>query len=175
YSNRFSCENRSRDRRFSLFLPVTRENRGESAREAPRLRGRSRPDGPTLGPSALYALDVPVQHREVGVLHLLALGEALLARLIQDRAGEDVVGAVLPAGDDLVGGGAHVVGHRGAVGRNDDRAFLHAPPRVVRLPGSVEHGLGALRLRREARHVGALAEAPDLALLADLQAPGAIG
>ena len=62
-------------------------------------------------------------------------------------------------------------------------ALLHAPPGVVRLPRAVEHRLGArdvvgapdvldrrqVRMRREARHVGALTEPIDLALLADLQ------
>ena len=116
-------------------------------------------------------------------------GQTLLARLIEERAGEDIVGAVLPAGDDLVRRGLDVVRHRLAVGRDDDRAFLHAPPGVVRLPRAVEHRLRArdvigppdvldrrqLRLRREARHVGALTEAPDLALLANLETGRAVG
>src|SRR5271165_6705258 len=80
--------------------------------------------------SALHALDVPVHHEDFLVLHPLAFRDALLARLIGDRAGEDVVGAVLPAGDDLVGGGLHVGRHCRVEGRHDDRAFLEAPPDV---------------------------------------------
>ena len=60
-----------------------------------------------------------------------------------DRAGEDVIAAVLPAGDDLVSGGLHIVGQGLVVWRHDDRAFLEAPPRVVGLPRSVEQRLGA--------------------------------
>ena len=60
--------------------------------------------------SALHTLDVPVDHGKVFVFHALPLGDALLAILVHDRPGEDVIAAVFPAGDDFVGGGLHVVG-----------------------------------------------------------------
>src|SRR5271166_3519938 len=93
--------------------------------------------------SALHALDVPVHHQHVSVLHLLAFRDALLAGLIGYRAGEYLVASVLRAGDDLVGGGAHVFRHGLAVGRHGEDSLLEPPPRVVRLPSAVEHRLGA--------------------------------
>ncbi len=61
-------------------------------------------------------------------------GDAVLAALIRDWAGEDLVGSGLGVGDDLVGGGAHVFGHVLIVGRHAEEAFFEAPPDVVRLP-----------------------------------------
>ena len=72
--------------------------------------------------------DDPVQpgHRGQGVA-----GGLRRAGLIGDRAGEDVVAAVLVAGDDLVRCRADIVGQSLVVRRNDDRAFLDAPPGIA--------------------------------------------
>src|SRR6185437_16896404 len=95
-------EARARDSPQANFLSLHSPSRDGRSFERP-MRGEGRS-------VALHALDVPVEHGEVLVFHALALGDALLAGLVRDRAGEDVVGAVLPAGDHLVGGGFHIVG-----------------------------------------------------------------
>src|SRR5277367_749521 len=81
--------------------------------------------------SALNALHITVDDSEVLERHLLALRRFQGSRLIVDRTSEDVIAAVLVAVDDLVRRCDNVGGKCLVVGREGDRAFLDAPPRVV--------------------------------------------
>src|SRR4029077_5615140 len=93
---------------------------------------------------ALHALDVPVHHQKVFILHALALGDALLAALIRNWTREDLISPSLRISDDLVGSGADIFGKRFVVGRHAQESLFETPPDVVRLPRAVEHRLGAL-------------------------------
>ncbi len=131
--------------------------------------------------------DVEVHAKERAVIGDGTFGEPIRTVLLLDRAGEGVqfAGADLRFG--LFGELLHVVGHVG-VGRHRQDAVLQAIPDLLRLPGAVEHGLGALDVvgapgvddggelgvRAGSDHVGRLAERLDATLGGDLHRRGRV-
>src|SRR5690606_18849787 len=136
----------------------------------------------------LHAFDVEVHRGQVLGGCDLAIGDAYLAGLVLDRAGEGVEGATADAGDDFLGFGLHFSGYQVA-DRQADAVLRQAAPEVLGFPAAVDHALRGLRVMRapvvddggqhglgtEVLHVRGVAHGIDTAAFGSLDRCRAVG